>query len=1322
MAYDPALRAHQEWLGYIQPVGLVVSPAALVAAGCVPDRNVSAQQETLRGLLAGDPPRLEDFPSFTREFLGWQESDLAGAPGGPPLPESLSVALPSEHDVLRPTYAVPDPESDGRFLLLVSVVPPGNPFDDAGARNERRASDNPDGWHASPQARLERLLRETGVPAGLLVNGDALRLVAAPKGESAGWLQFAFADLCEVAGRPLCSALLMLLSAERLFTLPTAQRLPALLRESRKYQNLVSTRLAGQVLDALHELVRGFQAAGEAAGGRLLHDLLDGDDRDHGDDEIYGGLLATLLRLVFVLYAEDRGLVSTDPVYVEHYSVGGLFARLRDDAALYPDTMDQRFGAWPRLLTLFRLLHDGAAHGGLSIPPRHGRLFSPNAYPFLEGRPRRSRAVPGERVANAPRVSDGVVLRVLTNLLVLDGERISYRALDVEQIGSVYEAIMGFTLRAASGPVVALPLRKKGSTVDVHVDLSALLALPGAERGRRLKDEADCDLAGAALEALKAAKSPDDVAAALGKKLSRRTPRPLPAGSLYLQPTEERRRSGSHYTPRSLTEPIVRTTLEPVLAALGDSPTPEQILGLKVCDPAMGSGAFLVEACRYLGDALLRAWDAHGGLPDIPPDEDPLLFARRQVAQLCLYGVDKNPFAVDLAKLSLWLATLAKDHPFTFLDDALRHGDSLVGLSPGQIERFHWEEKGQQPLLAGRIRAAMDAAMERRAALETLNDEDHEGQEALLAEAEGALRDVRLAGDLVIAAFFGGKKAREREALRAKYEELYEGVVSGKKPRAEAEALVAALRTGEKPVFPFHWELEFPEVFARENPGFDAFVGNPPFLGGTRISTILGMPYFAYLTETTGGAGHLCDLVAFFFRRAFDVLRFGGTQGLVATNTISQGDTRVGGLARLVENGATIFGARRRVPWPGAAGVIVSTVHLSKGHAPAQRLLDGKPVPHISAYLFGSEGSGTPHRLPGRNEQFSAGSKIYGQGFLFDDDDPEASPLAEMAAVLSRSPQSTTRILPYIGGEEVNDTPTQAPRRWVIYLSDVRAESGLALWPELTEIVRRKVKPGRDALGSNPNNKPLKARWWAYQAHRPSLYAALASRKRALVIPQTGKHHSVVFLPTHYVFSHGLNVFLFETYSAFTLLQSRPHEFWARFQGSSMKDDLRYTPSDCFETFPFPPSWECSVTLEATGMDYYNFRAAVMIRNDEGLTRTYNRFHDPDEASSDILHLRALHDSMDRAVLDAYGWTDLRPTCAFLLDYEDEDEEDDASGRTRQRMRPWRYRWPDALRDEVLARLLALNRERAKGKCSGGNADACLAGASIQRRDIGEKP
>ena len=144
-----------------------------------------------------------------------------------------------------------------------------------------------------------------------------------------------------------------------------------------------------------------------------------------------------------------------------------------------------------------------------------------------------------------------------------------------------------------------------------------------------------------------------------------------------------------------------------MLKQLGENPTPEQILNLKVCDPAMGSGAFLVEACRQLGDALMKAWHAHNDLPVIAADEEEALYAQRMVAQRCLYGVDKNPMAVDLAKLSLWLATLAKDHPFTFLDHSLRHGDSLVGLTRQQIAAFHWGPAKQQSLLEETIRSGL---------------------------------------------------------------------------------------------------------------------------------------------------------------------------------------------------------------------------------------------------------------------------------------------------------------------------------------------------------------------------------------------------------------------------------------------------------------------------------------------------------------------------------------------------------------------------------------------------------------------------------------
>jgi hypothetical protein len=159
------------------------------------------------------------------------------------------------------------------------------------------------------------------------------------------------------------------------------------------------------------------------------------------------------------------------------------------------------------------------------------------------------------------------------------------------------------------------------------------------------------------------------------------------------------------------------------------------------------------------------------------------------------------------------------------------------------------------------------------------------------------------------------------------------------------------------------------------------------------------------------------------------------------------------------------------------------------------------------------------------------------------------------------------------------------------------------------------------------------------------------------------------------------------------VLQSRVHEVWARTFGSSMKDDLRYTISDCFETFPFPERLAQPV-LQKAGRDYFDYRATLMVRNNQGLTKTYNRVHDPEERDPDIAKLRDLHAAMDRAVLDAYGWTDIQPTCEFILDYED--EEDDEPGKASKKKKPWRYRWPDEIRDEVLGRLLELNAQRAR--------------------------
>ena len=511
--YDPELRAHKDWLGLLQPVGLVVSPPALVKAQAVPSQNVAELQQQLLSVVEHPPgsksvtdePALTNLPAFFQTVLGWSLDDIAGASGGPPLPEGLELVLPDFNETLRPTFVAVDSMGDGRPLMLVQAVARDTELD------KTPGDDGRTGWFASPHAKLERLLREVKVPAGLLCNGDAMRLVYAPSGESSGHLTFPVAAMCEVSGRPILAALDMLLSEHRVFSAPDGRRLGDILSESRRYQAEVSNALSDQVLGALWELLRGFQAS-DPEEGRRNFDETAREDPQH----VYGGLLAVLMRLIFVLYAEDEGLMPEGEVYANNYSVSGLYDRLRSDAGRYPDTMDQRHGAYAWLLSLFRLIFDGGGHAALRLPARHGHLFNPDEFPFLEGRPWGVGRVVGDKF-EAPRVSDGCIYRVLHALLVLDGERLSYRALDVEQVGSVYEAMMGYAVERASRRCIAV--RPK----HVVVDVDALLDVDGAKRVKWLKDQADSDLAGASAKALKTAATPEEVVAALGRRVSPRS-------------------------------------------------------------------------------------------------------------------------------------------------------------------------------------------------------------------------------------------------------------------------------------------------------------------------------------------------------------------------------------------------------------------------------------------------------------------------------------------------------------------------------------------------------------------------------------------------------------------------------------------------------------------------------------------------------------------------------------------------------------------------------------------------------------------------------
>ena len=824
----------------------------------------------------------------------------------------------------------------------------------------------------------------------------------------------------------------------------------------------------------------------------------------------------------------------------KYYSVIGLFERLREDAGRYTDTMDHRFGAWAQLLTLFRLIYDGGRHGGMKLLPRKGYLFDPDLYPFLEGRSRDSKRQPGERT-EPPRVSDGVVFRVLQNLLILDGERLSYRTLDVEQIGSVYETMMGFNLEVAQGRSIAIkPTKPHGAPTTIN--LEELLAAKPADRAKWLKEKTDQSPTGQAAAALKEAATPEDAVAALERKVAfSATPRVVPAGAMVLQPSDERRRSGSHYTPRTLTEPIVETTFRPILERLGPNPTPEQILELKVCDPAMGSGAFLVATCRFLAELLVKAWHGHNKVPDnIPLDEDEILHARRIVAQCCLYGLDKNPMAVDLAKLSLWLATLAKDHPFTFLDHALKCGDSLVGLTKAQILGFHWKPEKQRDFARAAIEGQLNRALEQRRQIREAPDGT---AEALLRErltaADGFIDPGRRDGDLVVSAFLAGDNDRKRkEHLDRLSEDLANQRIKFDVTRQQRlQIAVSQLRTGSTAVIPFHWEIEFPEVFDRDDPGFDAFVGNPPFMGGTKISTAYGNSYQDWLSianeETNGNA----DLVAHFFRSCFGRLRVNGSFGLIATNTIGQGETRAAGLRWICQHDGTIYAATRRLKWPGQAAVVVSLVHLAKGHGSGPYLLDGRSVSTITAYLFNAGGHEDPHTLRSNARISFKGSEVYGPGFIFSDNSSDglSNPISLMKSLIQKDPQNAERIYPYIGGDEVNDSPTHTNVRFVIGFGDMD-EQHARQWPELFQIVEQKVRPQRQLLSDNASSRTRREKWWQWSRPTTELYEAIRGMSRVLVIARVTQNFGFAFLGTNVAFSEQLVVFRISEFSEFCIL------------------------------------------------------------------------------------------------------------------------------------------------------------------------------------------
>jgi hypothetical protein len=448
-------------------------------------RELLERQEQFREALQPLGPDEEedddDQPSGFRQFeallveqLSWDAEALQRDPA---TLQAWTRELPELGETLAPTAVVRGFGADERPQLLIQELPA--PEECCPLELDRRQRSGDQGWRASPQERFERLLRETEVQLGLLFNGAQLRLVVAPKGESSAHLTFNLAELAQVSGRAMFAGLRLLLGREAVLDASPGLRLVDMIEASRNYQAVVCEELADQVLAGLWQLLRGFQRADQlttAQGARLPGDIRLSDLAENDPQALYGGLITVMLRLVFLHYAEDTDLMPNEPVFEQNYKLTTLLAQLQRDAANHLDTMEQRYGAWSGICILFRLVYVGGGPNADYLPARKGQLFDPVPYRWLE----------------TPWISDAVVLAVLSNLLIVKGERINYRALDVRQIGSVYEGIMDFAVARIAGPCIGLRSKAQGGRkpFTTAIDLAELLALHGGKRKAWLEQQA----------------------------------------------------------------------------------------------------------------------------------------------------------------------------------------------------------------------------------------------------------------------------------------------------------------------------------------------------------------------------------------------------------------------------------------------------------------------------------------------------------------------------------------------------------------------------------------------------------------------------------------------------------------------------------------------------------------------------------------------------------------------------------------------------------------------------------------------------------------
>lgn len=1330
---DP-VRHHKDWLALVEVTGPFLSLPVLREHWPTLDSLAGDEREQLRRAHArwqAESGRDEWIEYLLRDLLEW-DSALYFPRGDSQILRDLAVEKPEHDATLVPDFLLVDPAAptrgtDGAGLedgpaikpsevrLLGMVCPPG-------AHPTARISDST--WAATPVDRLAQLCRYHGVELGLVTDGRWWVLVWAPKGGVTSHVVFDAVGWAEAADRDVVRAFRSFLRRSRFFSVPENQQLPALLKASEDSQEDLTDALGVQVRQAVELLVT-------AIGRADVKDRADGK-RGIGNvtaHEVYRGAVSVMMRVVFLLFAEERKLLPSDnELYAQAYSAARLGAELQQRAQEgSEDELENSTAAWHRLLALFTAVHDGVEHPRLSMTAHDGSLFDPDAYLWMP-----------------KSIDDRTVLHMLRAVQYVDVGRgknrerrtLSFRQLDVEQIGYVYEGLLSYEGFRASEVVVGL-IGKPG--LEEEVPLSELEKIPAAELAARLAEKYKSSGIGTvkALEKALAPIGPGEREEVRKKYLAvtdrdyelaerllpfhgiiRTDLRDLPVvileSALYVTESQLRKNTGTHYTPRKLAEEVVEHALEPLLYHVGPLQTADktrwthksaaEILELKVADIAMGSAAFLVAAARYLGQALVSAWGREGTVVLSPQDEtaprdadeDPTVVeARRQIIEHCLYGVDINPMAVEMAKLSLWLVSMDAKRPFTFLDDRLIAGDSLLGVtSVEQIEYLHLDPKKARELrkdmlpFMDDVQSIVAAAAEARRRINEIDmGQDPiaalEQKRALLEEALMQTSRLERFADLTVGhALAGARKTSPGKPPVLSKEALYEQAVTLAQHVAEgeefaarqvaiewleteqpAEAVAAGLRRD-----PMHWPLRFPEAF--QGGGFDAVIGNPPFLGGKKISGSHGSAYREYLVASVGdGVKGNADLVAYFALRSHAIVNEFGQVGIIATNTLAQGDTREVGLDRIAAS-ASIRRAIKSSPWPSRSAALEFCAVWTSAQAVARGVsvwVDGAEVEKINSLLEpGRRADGHPVRLHSNFGSSYIGSYALGSGFLMTE--------ADSKRMLSGDRKNAEVIKPFLNGDDLNSTPDMAATRWIVDFGQRREELARE-WVEPWAWLEQHLKPER--LQKDPVKYPaMVEQWWQFWRPRRELYSKIEGFDRVVAIALVSKIVMPAFVSTGQVFSHMLGVFVSSDPAMLSLLSGSSHYWWAASRASTLETRIRYTPSDVFETFPL-----CELTHEmrdlGDGLDTY--RRDVMLARQTGLTKTYNLVFDPTVHDEDIQELRRIHKVIDEATVRAYGWDD-------LLDKLDHGFH--PAGRDL------RYTIGPAAQREILDRLLELNHER----------------------------